>query len=367
MPIFKKISKFTIPKQRIRSSWGTASPEEAEGFQDRLDNLVGSLGLLGLQVSLKTTDGNIWNGASGTVDLPRKIPLTTEHVMRIASTTKMFTSVVILHLVETGALSDTDTLARWLPSFPRADKITIRMLLSHTGGIENPPFTTRVKLRFLFSKRCFTLDELIATAADTPPYDEPGNAYRYSNTNHHLLGFIAQKVTGTPIADLYDAVIFRKLGLTRTALLPDRAPPPSLITGFDNLYTPSLRMLRVTPDNLMLASHGNTAGGMVSTAKELLTFITGLFSGRLLGNDTVRRMMEMRACNDPDYCFTGNGTGLFRIQIGTVEYVGHPGFFVGFQALALYNPLKKTAVAAVGNLSDSRIFDVVQRFEDIIG
>lgn len=367
MPMFKKIPPFTVPKERNLSNRGTVDSEDAADFQNRLDGLVTRFDLLGLQLSLKTPGGHIWSGASGTVDLARRVPLVPDHIMRIGSVTKLFTSVVILRLVETGVLSLADSVQKWLPSFPRADGIRISMLLCHNGGIDNPPFTTRVKLRMLFSKKPFELDELIAFAADTPPYDAPGNSYRYSNANHHLLGFIAQKITGRSLVDLYNEFIFSKLGLTRTALLPDQAPPLHLITGFDNVYTPTLRMLKVKPDNLMIASHGNCAGGMVSTANELLTFIDGLFAGKLVGDDIVQQMMDIKTCNEPAFRYTGHGLGLFRFQIKDVEYLGHFGQFVGFQAIVLYRPEKKTAVAAIGNLSESRIFDVVQQFEDITG
>jgi D-alanyl-D-alanine carboxypeptidase len=42
---------------------------------------------------------------------------------------------VVLKLAEKGLLHLDDPLARWLPQFPRASRITIRELLNHTSGV----------------------------------------------------------------------------------------------------------------------------------------------------------------------------------------------------------------------------------------
>ena len=49
----------------------------------------------------------------------------------------MRTAVVIMQLVEKGELSLDDTNDTWFPDQPRGDRITVRMLLSHTSGLAN--------------------------------------------------------------------------------------------------------------------------------------------------------------------------------------------------------------------------------------
>lgn len=366
LPLIKSIAKYTIPSRQQLGYFGTVDEGQAQDLQDRLDRIINRYGLLGLQVSLKNSHGQTWFGASGTVDLSRRTQLTTDHILRIASTTKLFTSVLTLGLVDSGVLSLEDRIERWLPDFPKADQITVGMLLSHTSGIGQPPFTLKVKLRLIASTKVFTLDELVALAADTKPYDEPGNSHQYSNANHHLLGLIIQKVTGHSMPTVLDEVIFAKLGLKKTALLPYHDPPAELVPGWDNIYTPSIRCFKTRPDDVMLASHANTSGGMVSTADELMNFIDGLFAGKLLSADLVSEMSTIEECNEPAFRHTGYGLGLFRIRIGDVSYLGHLGLFIGFQALVLHNIDNATSIAAVGNLSESRIFEVVGEFSDLL-
>ncbi len=366
MSILNSIPSYTPPPGRPIGEWGTVDEGAAQQLQDRLDALINELGLVGLQVGLKRPDGPIWTGAGGTIDLRRRVPLTPHHVMRIASTTKLFTSVMVLRLVEDGRIRLEDTIDRWLPDFPRAARITVAMLLSHTSGIGHPPFTLKVKLRLLFSNTVFTLDELVELAARTPSYDEPGQSHQYSNANHHLLGAIARSVGNRPIGDLIESAIFSRLGLVHTALLPDHPPPANLVSGWDNVYTPSLRPFELKPTNVMLASHASTSGGMVSTAGELLAFVDGLFAKKLISGSLLARMTAIEPCSEPAFHHTGYGTGIFRIGIDGQDYLGHLGLFVGSQALVLYLPQSGGALSVVGNLSQSRVFDVASHFAPVI-
>src|SRR5262245_35653749 len=63
------------------------------------------------------------------------VPNTPERVFRIASLSKPFTEVALGRLIETGKLDLDTPLARFLPAAPSADRITLRMLLTHRAGI----------------------------------------------------------------------------------------------------------------------------------------------------------------------------------------------------------------------------------------
>jgi len=80
-----------------------------------------------------------WVSASGLADTARRLPLTLDDAFPIGSITKTFTAMVILQLVQQGNLSLSAPVSRWLPYVPRARRITIRMLLQMTSGIENEP------------------------------------------------------------------------------------------------------------------------------------------------------------------------------------------------------------------------------------
>src|ERR687889_2842565 len=49
-----------------------------------------------------------------------------------------------------------------------------------------------------------------------PPEFPPGTAYDYSNTNYVLLGLVAEKVDGKPLAQVFQDRLYCPLGLTQT-------------------------------------------------------------------------------------------------------------------------------------------------------
>jgi CubicO group peptidase (beta-lactamase class C family) len=112
----------------------------------------------------------------GSANLELAAPVTTRTVFRIGSLTKQFTAAGILLLAEQDKLKIDDKLSLYLPSFPRANEVTLRDLLNHTSGIHNfteGPVIDRI------STSGATVQELVADiAAQSPLYDfEPGTGW----------------------------------------------------------------------------------------------------------------------------------------------------------------------------------------------
>ena len=72
----------------------------------------------------------------GFADMRSKDSLSENTPMHIASVSKTFTSMAILHLMEAGSLNLDDTLGKFFPGFPYTD-VTVKMLLSHRSGLPN--------------------------------------------------------------------------------------------------------------------------------------------------------------------------------------------------------------------------------------
>src|SRR2546428_6065027 len=101
-----------------------------------------------------------------------KKPLTAANRFRIASITKTFTAAMILQLVEEGKLKLTDTLDKFFPQIPNAEKITIVQILAHRSGIPNVR-RDRESQRNV-STIPMTKDEMLALMAKATPDFEPG-------------------------------------------------------------------------------------------------------------------------------------------------------------------------------------------------
>jgi D-alanyl-D-alanine carboxypeptidase len=109
-----------------------------------------------------------------------KKPLTAATRFRIGSITKMFTAAMILQLVEERKLKLTDTLDKFFPQIPNAQKITIAQILGHRSGIHDSLLDRN--LRPSSKTNPITKDELLGLIAKVKPDFEPDAKYSYSNS-----------------------------------------------------------------------------------------------------------------------------------------------------------------------------------------
>jgi D-alanyl-D-alanine carboxypeptidase len=106
----------------------------ARELQRALDSGRAALDSPGASAAVVLPDGDVWTGVSGTADLRRHNPVTPDTQFAIGSITKPLVAALALDLAEAGILDLDDRLAKWVPRFPDADRITLRQLLSHTAG-----------------------------------------------------------------------------------------------------------------------------------------------------------------------------------------------------------------------------------------
>ncbi len=133
--------------------------------------------------------------AFGTRDLAGKIPATPSDRFRIASSSKPFTSVAIMQLIEAGKLRlddrAFDILSTCAPPSglredPRLRTITVANLLEHSGGFDSsktdPQFDAlRTAADALGKPRPATHDDIINYMMSQPLAFDPGSSYKYSN------------------------------------------------------------------------------------------------------------------------------------------------------------------------------------------
>ena len=120
-------SKAEVSKQIISITQGVMQKEDAKGVLLRVDVDNGTV--------VKTGLGDSQEG----------VPATPDMKFRPGSMAIPMLTTLVLQLQEQGKLSLDDTLSKWFPQYPNADKVTLRMLSSVTSGYpdyiqENPPF-----------------------------------------------------------------------------------------------------------------------------------------------------------------------------------------------------------------------------------
>jgi len=146
------------------------------------------------------------------------VPATTNMHYRIGGITWMFQATLLLMLAEQGRIRLDDTIARWYPNLPSADKVTIRMLVANTAGYLDY-VTDKTFLRDVLANpfRSFTPDELIAYSVEGGLMGyAPGTSQRYSHTECIMLTQVIEKATGQSMKSLYEINILGPAGLRDT-------------------------------------------------------------------------------------------------------------------------------------------------------
>jgi CubicO group peptidase (beta-lactamase class C family) len=223
----------------------------------------------------------------GESNLELATPVNRRTVFRIGSLTKQFTAAAVLLLAERGKLKIDDKLSLYLPSFPRANEVTLRDLLNHTSGIHN--FTEGPVIDKI-STTGATVQQLVADiAGQSPLYDfDPGKGWWYSNSNYALLGAVIEKASGESWATFVRTEIFDKLKMADTAaddardVVRGRAAGYSLIDDAPGKF----RNADFTDMSVPYA-----AGALRSTVEDMARWNAGLYGGRLLKPESLKEML----------------------------------------------------------------------------
>lgn len=316
--------------------------ETVAALQRTMDRIRTVVPVPGIQVSVRSTDGRAWSGASGlaVIEPPRLVSPRTGFA--IASITKTFVAALILQLVDAGRLSLDDTLDRFLPDFRRANRITIRMLLNHTSGIdnyfENPKYNRQV---FRDTSRRWTFDEILGFVRGG--YFPPGEDFHYSNTNFVILGRIAEEVTRAPLHEELRRRFFDPLGLRDTYFQPEERSPETAHAhlAYSGGYYDHTRGSRVVP-HMSAATVAWAAGAIASTASDIGRWAEALYGGSILSPASTAEMMAY----DPR---TEYGLGMrMRLFEGRRGF-GHTGGIRGFTSAMWHFPREGWTITVVMN------------------
>ena len=278
-----------------------------------------------------------------------KKPLTAANRYRIGSITKMFTSAMILQLVEEGKLKLADTLDKFFRQVPNAQKITIAQILAHRSGIHDSIIDRN--LRSASRTNAITKDEMLALIVKGAPDFEPGTKQSYSNSGYLLLGLILEKLTGKPYGEALKERINSKIGLkdTYTATGNIDVSNNEALT-YMNLGGGWKQVSETHPSNLF------SAGAIVSTPNDLTKFIQSLFDLKLISQESFNQMKTIR---------DGDGLGMEPFAFAGKTFYGHTGGADNYGAWLAYLPEEKLAVAYTTNAKVYPVRDIVRGIIDI--
>src|SRR5215831_2368566 len=241
------------------------------------------------------------------------VPVTDRTRFNIASVTKPMTIVIAIELIQEGKLRVADSIARWIPDFPKGDSITVGMLLRHSSGIPHEVIPDSEAVR------PFTAAEVAERAKRLPLDFPPGARESYSSGGFEVLARVLELASGSSYSQLLEERVLKPLAMTSTSGSDSRV----MLPGRANGYVPGPRGLQNAP--LEDFSRLVGAGSLWSTSRDLSRFVDGLVAGKL-----------------------GEGARVLLVRQGRVDFNGRTG---GFKAWAMWDSVSDVGAYFVGNVS----------------
>jgi CubicO group peptidase (beta-lactamase class C family) len=193
----------------------------------------------------------------------------------LASLTKVVaTTTAAMILEEEGKLDLSRTVSSYLPEFNAPDKaaITVRMLLTHRGGLE-----AFAPLWKEWHGRAEYLTQINARPLANPP----NTKVVYSDWDFILMGMIVERITGTSLDAFTAERVFGPLGMTSTRFTPDTTDK-ALMQRITYTALDTLRgQLHGTVHDPNAWALGGVSGhaGLFSSARDLAVFVQMLMNG----------------------------------------------------------------------------------------
>lgn len=297
----------------------------------------------GIAVLVARGDNVLYRGSRGRANLELGVPLSPDHVFRLASVTKQFAAAGILKLAEEGKLSLDDPLSKFLPGYPGGDGVTVEMLLNHTSGIRS--YTDMPGVLEGPIQRDVTTAQLIDTFKNEKPDFAPGEGFHYNNSGYVLAGAVIEAASGMPWHAYLDKVFFTPLGMNHTGY---GDPTDAVIPGHVSGYT--LKDGRWAPARYLSMSQPQAAGALVSNVGDLLKWNRALHEGKLLSDAHYQQMITAtgKAADD------GYGYGIVHGNLRGHDMLQHGGGIFGFSTFLLYLPEDDLTVAVLSNADSGK-------------
>lgn len=347
-------------------------PTYAKTLQQQIPKLMKAIAIPGVLVLIKSPGKGNWSATFGTAEIGKKSPMSLDDYFRIGSNTKTMTSTVILQLVQEGKLKLDDPIGKYRPDVPNGQNITIAQLSEMRSGLYSytfdPAFNATIDRE---PQKAWTPNELLTIGFSHPPNFAPGAEYEYSNTNIVLLGVVIEQLTGMSASEAFQKRIFDPLKLEHTSLpkntdssIPNPHPQGyqfgTNVATIDSYAVPAAQVPDALDGTLEPINNTNsnpswawTAGGAISTADDLATYVKALVGGGLLNKKTQKLRLDSiqpTIAGQP----SGVGYGLGIAQFAP-NILGHDGQLPGFSSFMAYDSVHHNTIIIGANLSASPV------------
>lgn len=292
-------------------------------------------------------DGEIQKAGYGVASLETGFPVTPDMLFQIGSNSKVFTTTLLMTLVDDGKVDLDTPVTEYLPDLKLQDekaleKIVVRHLVTHQSGIWGDVFDD-------YGWGDDALRISVEKLPNFPQMYQPTELWSYTNVAFNIAGRIIEEALGQPFEVAMRERVLGPLGMNRTFYYAHEVYPYPHAVGHrpENPGDDDVIVAREYWLNRTL----NPAGGLHSTVEDILTFDRFHFGGSelppILSDDARKAMQEpqIKAANFADSW----GLGWWIINVDGTKTIGHGGGTNGFITRNTLIPEQQTAWAIFTN------------------
>jgi CubicO group peptidase (beta-lactamase class C family) len=284
----------------------------------------------------------IYKRGYGSANLDYNVPLSSESIFYIASTSKQFTAASILLLVRRGVISLDDDIRKYFPELPRYEApITVNHLVHHTSGVRD-----YLELMGMAGRKMdepFGNEEAVEWIVRQKGLNfKPGEKFLYSNSNYVLMAEIVRRASGKSLREFADENIFRPLNMANTHFNDDRAAiVKNRVVSYAPIGGGQFRQFLKT-----IEAMGD--GNLLTSVEDLAKWDQNFYDNKVGGEEFSQQMLTRTKLNSGEeipYAF-----GLSNEEYRGLKAVAHGGGFMGFRTEMIRFPEQRFTVICLCNV-----------------
>jgi len=347
---------------------------QVEKAEQDLRAIMKQLDMVGLSVAVVKKGEIIYTNSFGLKDMESNIPLSNQHIFRIASISKSFSATSVMQLMEAKKLSLDDDFSDLIgfkirnPKYPNT-VITLKMVMSHTSSIND-------------SQGYFNLDVInpaknMDWAKCYNDY-EPGKGYQYCNLNYNMVGTVIEKKSSERfdqyvkhhILDplkLYGGYCIDSLDNNLFATLYAYDSATKKFTSSPSAYAPR----REEINNYVMGYTTpifSPTGGMKISATDLAKYMImhmngGNYKGVKIISKKSARLMQTKISEEEGY-----GLAISNLDdlIAGKVMTGHTGSAYGLYSAMFFQPKEKFGIVLITNGCNTQVENGIQQVHRLI-
>ena len=274
----------------------------------------------GGSVLLMKNDSVILKKAYGEANMEWEIKNNVDTKFVLASITKYFTALGIVQLIEKKQLSKDSKLSEFFPNYPKGNKVTVHMLLTHTSGLP-------LDFDDLYMDATnISRDSAIVMLKQKPYLFEPGTNCKYSNIGYFLLSQIIEKVSGITYEAYLRQNIFEIAGMVNSGVSNN----DSIVLKKAGIYYRNGTSYALNPYINWNLNIGHD--GIYSTVEDLYKLDRAMYGTTILSEESKKIMHTQYNKAYPDgRFFDSYGYGIFIDPYYNHDHrlLTHSGGFIG--------------------------------------